>query len=247
MKFKIHTIRHTLFAANHLVEQLRKLGHEAIMINEFAPNDETIYIIYNAATCLNRLPKNYIVYQTEIGTSYWFKQPYINCIKNALAVWDYSEVNTSAYKHVTSKIAIVTPGINPQPPVEKTILVLFYGWINGSARRALLTKNITPHIPLTIVTNELGNKMWTILAKAKVVINLHYYDNSPLELFRINEALSFGCNVVSEGHSDRYPTVSFGKNYPELVEKIKEALHKPFEPPIGLDNLEEIRFGISLI
>lgn len=255
MKFKVHTIPHTMFAAWHLVNQLNDLGHDAELVSEIDLKDLTTYIIYHPKD-RKSLPKNYIVYQTEIGTSHWFKPEYFQTIAGAIAVWDYSINNVFRYQMFNKNISIVTPGVEPQELQEKDIPVTFYGWIEGapgknmikSERRKKLLSQIGKQVPINIVTNSLGNAMWEILRRTKVVLNIHFYDNSPLEVFRINEALSFGCQVVSEPPAvDAYKgLVQFASGPAMMIAKLKECLNNDRTLSIDrLNNREEIKKAIA--
>lgn len=247
MKFKVYTIPHTLFAAAHLVDQLNNLGHEAELIGKIDVKNQTMHIIYNTAV-VSSLPPNYIVYQTEIGTSQWFGKNYLNQISKAKAVWDYSTRNTFRYYSHNKNISIVTPGVWEQEREEKDIAVTFYGWVNGSHRRKELLSQIGKEIPLNIVTNKMGNDMWNILRRTKVVLNIHFYHNSPLEVFRINEALSFGCQVVSESPvSDDYKgLVHFADGATAMIAALKEAMKRKQDLELSsLDNTEQIRKAIE--
>lgn len=205
---KIWTIPHTLFAAKNLVLELNKFGIPSQLVEEIADDDE-IYIIYGALNA-PKIPKNYIVYQTEIAGTHFFNERYLAIIKNAIAVFEYAEQNLSAYKH--DNVIYLAPGVYPQPAVEKDIPLLFYGWIDGSERRKTILDIISKEYGVKIVTNITGQAMWDILSRTKVVLNIHYYDNSPLELFRISEAVSHGCRVVTE------------RGYPFNYEEIAEHL-----------------------
>jgi hypothetical protein len=245
---KVFPIRHTMFAARHLVTQLNLLGVDALLVDKIERGDKSIYIIYNAAG-VAVLPKRYIVMQTEIAGSHWFTWRYMNTLKNALCIWEYNEDNISAYKHVHKKIAVVSPGICPQQGApSRDISILFYGWVQGSERREKMLKELVHTLPVGIITNKLENEIWDLLRRTQVVINLHYYDNSPLELFRINEALSFGCEVVSEGCSEKYSMVHFAKGVEEIIAQTRAALMYREKPDLScLDNLEEIKNGLKLI
>jgi hypothetical protein len=95
---------------------------------------------------------------------------------------------------------------------------LFYGWIDGSIRRKWLLNELSKHIKITTVTNKTGEQMWRILQRTWTVVNIHYYNDAPMELFRINEALSHGCNVVSEGQLEG---IDCANSVSELVAKLK--------------------------
>lgn len=215
---KIWSNVHCSFAALHLVNQLKKLGHEASIIQEWDKNDESLYILYQVSN-KSGLPKNFILQQTEPWNSHWFNEHYLNeTIKNAIAVWDYSEENQKHYEH--EKKCIVTPGINMQSHHPKTIMSLFYGHIDGSPRRAEIIEKLKSMAHLEVVTNTCGPEMWKILKSTAEVINIHYHEDSPLELYRIYESISHGCAVYL---------------YDE---------HKFFTG--AADNLEEIAHGLKL-
>ncbi len=251
MKFKVHTIPHTLFAALHLVRQLKTLGHKAELVREINPKDDDIYIIYNAALA-TRLPKNYIVYQTEIGTSVWFHEKYLNIIRGAMQVWEYNILNTYRYSDYNRKIFIVGPGIDIQKRTPKDIPVLFYGWVRSCVRRETLLSGISRRMPVKIITNTMGSEMWKLLSRAKVVLNIHFYENSPLELFRIHEALSHHCHVVSEGTFDdqlnygKY--VQFGEGAEILSERLSDCINTDFKLDVSeLDNRLQIEAAIAAL
>lgn len=210
---------HTMFAARHMVEQLIKLGHQA-ELSGIDCTDESMHIIYQAVHDIE-LPKNYILMQTEISTSHWFNTSYMKAIEKAIAVWDYCEENIPRYLVKNQKVAIVTPGISPQQTNGKDIDYLFYGWINGSVRRKQILEEIEKQKSLRVITNALNGEMWALLARTKTVINIHYYENSPLELYRLHESVSFGCAVWLHDEQ-RYYTE-------------------------GKDNLDEIKEGLKLI
>lgn len=219
MIFKIVTPAHTSFAAGILAEQLQKLGHQAKIVDSIDVRDPDVYIIYNASG-YTRLPKQYIIQQTEIATSHWFTTRYLKTIKNALAVWDYSELNTPRYNRINNKIAIVTPGFKWVEHNGKDIQYLFYGWLQGSERRNRILNDILKEKEVTVIENTTGVMMWEFLKRAKVVINIHYYDKSPLELYRLHESISHGCDVYLQDEGRYFDTV--------------------------YDNLEEIKHGLSI-
>lgn len=181
------------------------MGQPARWVDGVDTNSPNLHIIYGAHNHL-RLPKRYILYQTEVAGSHHFSPRYLQYIRRAIAVWDYSATNIPAYRHLNTNIHIVPPWVQKSFVEDEVrdIPILFYGWIEGSPRRQRLLQEINQQLatrhskPITIITNTLGPEMWHLLRRTRVVLNLHYYDNSPLELFRITEAMSHGCRVVSE-------------------------------------------------
>lgn len=248
MTFKIYSKPHTMFAAIHLANQLKKLGHAAIVVREIDLTDKTIYIIYNASS-LNALPKNYIIYQTEVATSQWFNARYYNYLAGALAVWEYDESNIHKYNKLNKRIAIVSPGVMPQVKTQKDIPVLFYGWIKGSARREQMLKHLGKQV--TVATDLFERDIWKLLSRAHIVLNIHYYPQAPLEAFRVNEALSFNCHVISErslSGDEKYTGIikHFGNEW-ELSKLITECKGIEFDKDLTkLDNTHEISHALKL-
>lgn len=178
--------------------QLRERGISAEIVDKIEPDSKELHLIYGAHAC-PVLPRRYIVYQTEIKGSHHFTGRYGRVIRGAAAVWEYNADNLGAYRH--AKTTVVPPSVRLVEPVTKDIDYLFYGWIESSPRRQRMIAELKRHIDLHVITNLLGEPMWRLLSRAKVVINLHFYDSSPMELFRITEALSHRCQVVSEGQA----------------------------------------------
>lgn len=201
---KVWSNVHCSFAANHLVQQLKRLGREAVIIPEWDPADDSLHILYQVSN-KGFLPKNYILQQTEPWCSHWFNENYKNeIIPNAIAVWDYSTDNQKHYRH--PKRAIVMPGTFQQPEVKKDIEYLFYGHIDGSVYRQAEVAKIQEKLgdKLKIVTNTCGPEMWEMLSRTKRVINIHYKPGSPMEMYRIHEAISFDCDIILHDEQQCY-------------------------------------------
>lgn len=244
MTFKIYTPLQMQFASLILCYNMKKLGYHAEIATKIDQYDtKNIWIMYNNSLSW-AVPKHYISYQTEQIGTHWFNDRYYDRLSKSIAVWEYNEVNLPAYQHLNSNISIVTPGVQLQPKVNKDIELLFYGDL--SPRRLEAIKLIPS---MQVVKKLLGPPMRDVLNRTKTVVNIHYYDQSPLEIFRVNEALSHNCNVVSEhsmyGDEKYKDIVKFG-SIPELN---KLALNMP---PMNADiskfcNMEEIRKALEKI
>ncbi len=194
---------------------LEKIGFRDIEIL----HPDRIYRLYDSrkfcvvlfANVIENLPiNNYIVLQLEQGTSQWFTNTYLQKLKKALAVWDFSAQNIEylAEKGVLRNKLFLTPlsnivqykdflkqkNINLQRG-EKEYDVVFYGSINERRQRFL--DKIASKFSLHIVYGY-GENLYNELLKAKIVVNIHYYENALLESLRIYECISLGVNVVSE-------------------------------------------------
>jgi hypothetical protein len=215
-----------MYSAILLERELKSLGYMAKIVNQVMPNDSTLYIIYGSPN-LKRIPPNYIVYQIEIAGTKHFNWGYYQLIQNAKAVWEYSMGNAAFYHQYNPNIYFMPPLTdNNHGKENRTIPHLFYGWIEGSNRRKWLLTELSKHVKITTVTNKTGVEMWRMLQRTWTVINIHYYNGAPMELFRINEALSHGCNVVSEGYLEG---IDCANSVEEFVEKLKNPT-RPIMP-----------------
>jgi hypothetical protein len=250
LQIKIYYRWHIYTAAKHLAEQLCSLGYDAMLVTEVDANDDSLYIIY-CAFCIAAFPKNYIVYQTEVAGSKWFDAQYMKILAGAPAVWDYSEDNIKQYADLGRTVSTVTPGIaKPQIEItgERDIPLLFYGSLNERRRNLLAT--INRYGKIYMAHNLYGEEMYALLKRTKVVLNLHYYRHAPLEVFRINEALSYGCHVVSEPDTaaeDRYLNcVFFARTARDFDTAVGKALAKPFNYDLShLSNTPEIKAALE--
>ena len=240
---KICSTPHTAFSAKVLKHQLTSLGYKAIIIDKPIQIDKSLHIFIGIHPNW-RLPRNYIFWQTEVVESHYFTKRYLDIIKNSLQVWEYNKANLSAYSH--KDVKLIEPSVLIQPSANKDIDFVFYGWIEGSKRRKLLLNELGKHLNVKIYTNVLKDQMWNILARTKVILNIHYYDSSPLELFRISECFSHGCHVVSEGSSTHWSDVSFANGIEDFIIKAKELKDKPFDYNLSkYDNTEKIKQSIQ--
>lgn len=253
MTIKIFYKEHVLFGATVLRDTLIKLGYSVQLTKVIEENDNSLYVIY-CAFMLKSLPKNYIVYQTEVSGSHWFNDDYLNAIKGAIAVWDYSPKNSESYSH--EKTFIVPVGYSPQTHFEsrfctsnKDIDVLFYGSLNN--HRKQLIDELKEHFEVTVIQDTFGYEMSELINRAKVVLNIHYYPNAPIEQFRINEALSNRCIVVSEREKDCINSpydscVYWFKGADDLINATRNALNRKFDFDIKhLSNESAVKFAIE--
>lgn len=242
MTYKIYAPLQMQFASMILCEHMNKLGHRAEIVTRIDPHDtKHIWIIYNNSLSW-AVPKHYISYQTEQIGTHWFNERYLERISKSIAVWEYNPINLPAYNKYNDNISIVTPGVKLQPKRTKEIEILFYGDL--SPRREQAVKKMPS---MQVVKKILGPPMREILSRVKTIVNIHYYEQSPLEIFRINEALSHHCNVVSEhslhGDEKYKDVVKFGT----IDELYAMALNFPAKEVdiTKFCNFEEIREALG--
>ena len=199
MQIKIRTHRVIHNHALVLCALLREMGHDASVVDEVDPDDDTLYIVYVAFS--TPAPRRFILFQTEIYGNHWWSDAYRDKCRRALQIWDYSADNLRQYDFGNPKFLIQPWEWNVGPLPEKDIDLLFYGYINHRRRPLLDAVKRRSNVPLTIVEDSYGADIIELLKRTKVVLNIHAQDNSPMEVFRFAEALSCGCRVLSEGYS----------------------------------------------
>jgi hypothetical protein len=183
------------------------------------------------------LPENYIVYQLEqicVEGNKWLTEKYVQIMKGAKQVWDYSMRNVNLLVRYGVKNVFCVPisysdnlkivDCSKIPDSEKDIDVLFIGGMSPR-RKALLDKlMLVKDIKVYIADGGLwGDERISVLKRSKIVINIHYYGpESLLETVRLSVLLANTCFVVSEtggetGMDKKYTKgVVFGA-YNELI------------------------------
>lgn len=212
---------HTLFIAHLIARQLRNQGWEVDITTEPpAGFPHQMYIVV-CPQMFKQLPpgERRIVYQMEQSvSSRWFTDDYFHILEHSMAVLDYATVNIEflaqhnvAYPHVYYLPVGADPAYAPvAAPVEKTCDVLFYGDSNSSARRRAMLDTLKQHFNVRVCSEVFGADMNAAIRSARIVINLHYYENALLEMPRVQECLSLGIPLVSEASQDQ-------ADYPELA------------------------------
>lgn len=153
------------------------------------------------------LPPGTIIYNLEQvdPSSSWCRGPYLDLLRRH-QVWDYSTRNIAALASlgVASEVKHVPVGYVPQltriPAVDdQDIDVLFYGSVND--RRARVIEGLKrTGLNAQAVFGVYGDQRDTLISRAKVVLNLHYYDTSIFELVRVSYLLANRKAVVAECH-----------------------------------------------
>lgn len=216
----IVTPGHTNFIAKLISDRFIFHGMATRINNEMPLKfHDDLYIIL-CPQIFEKLPpgEKRIVYQLEQSvSSRWFDRKYFEILVNSVAVLDYSlgNIDFLATKNV------VYPHVNYLPigtsssygkdvlPSNHSAEILFYGDSLSSPRRQKMLSVLSKHYKVDVVNNLFGNEMVSRLKAARIVINLHYYEGSLLEMPRIQECLSLGIPVVSETSQDQ-------NQYPEL-------------------------------
>ena len=174
-------------------------------LNKYDPLSDDLYIIIGYPSNIDLLPKTYILYQIENPDSNWFNDEYTNMIKNSKYIWEYSTKNKLKYEHLNNKINYM-----PMPfcisqsndifPSDIKYDILFYGTCND--RRNNILSLLSEKYNIKIAYDVFESDRDQLINESKIIINLHYYDNTGLETCRINEILQYNKLVISEKPSN---------------------------------------------
>lgn len=202
---------HTIYIARQLVLAFGASG-KSVQISIVEPDsgwgDGAWVVICPQA--YESLPPKYVAYQLEqSGTSKHFTEKYLNRLRQAVAVWDYSSqnvdfliengVDAKRIKHVP-----IIYTLDPKPVVrtDYEFDVVFYGDVNNERRKFILAR-LGEKFKLKIVSGVYGDELYEQLKRARCVVNIHYYDDALLETTRVYECLSMNLCVVSERARDQ--------------------------------------------
>lgn len=207
--------KHTLFVGHLMCDNLRKFG---IQSEVHLPEENTEYdVLPYMVICpqmMKSLPDLYLSFQMEqFVSTHWMTDEYIEILENSFAVFDYSEANLEIFyqnERIKNKlyycpISYNREQINTQSGnrEETPYDVVFYGAVN-SPRRERILGELKKKFNIRIIEDLFGEELYAELKKAKIVVNIHYYENALLETTRLYEILTLGTSVVvSERSADQ--------------------------------------------
>jgi len=197
---------------------------EPYILNNLYENNTYLFLLginhiinINNLILSNELINKIIIYQIEQlnQNNFVYNQlssNVINIMKKCYALFDYSKVNINYYpKELKENVKLVSPIIKNNnlsnnentENYKKNITILFIGTLNERRRKilyALKRYNIYNNLNynIVIVSKVFNDELIQIIKKSKIIINIHYFNNALLELFRIHDLLSYNCKILSE-------------------------------------------------
>jgi len=194
-----------------------------------------------------------IVYNTEVESTW--SGAYRGLMNRAHAVWHYSSAYT--FGNNPSYVPLWLPAAGQKPRLhgpERSVSMGFYGSLNHRRMRVLADAGIT-----NVATfGTYGRALEDYVQNCSAIISPQYYEGAPVCHARIMQALSFGCQVLSEDgpDSEDFPGVYFA-SYDRLAECAKLitsgnarlradsiASRVPSTPMAGTAHLKESRFEL---
>ena len=177
-------------------------------LNEYASGATNLVVgahLLDAAG-LAALRADAILYNSEQidEASGWMQPAYLAALQKH-AVWDYGAENVRRLQALgAARVRHVPLGYVPQltripvlQPEEQDIDVLFYGAIN-ERRKAVLEGLIARGLRIEFLAGVYREARDRYIARAKVVLNLHYYPASVFETVRVSYLLANEKAVVAE-------------------------------------------------
>jgi len=208
------------------------------------------------------LPKNYIVYQLEqisVEGNKWLTQKYLEIMKGAKQVWDYSIKNVNFLNRYNVKNVLHVPisfsenlkavDCSSISDTEKDVDILFIGSISPRRKELLERFKLLKDINVMIADGGLwGDERTALLKRSKIIINIHFYGSeSLLEMARLSVLLANKCFIVSETGGDASMDkkldkgVVFGR-YNELVSLCRKYL--PAEMAVKRNSIAREGFNL---
>jgi hypothetical protein len=215
------------------VHSLRDLGHTAA--NTSASDTDRINLVFGYYLTKDRFPERSIVYQLEPvcdSTLSHGGQVPVEDLRRHI-VWDYSRYNVERLRRLGVEAHYVPIGHHPRlervvPVAEQDIDVLFYG-VGTPRRLAILSALRRAGLTVDHVNGTFGTALDPIIARAKVVVNLHALSEyRVLETARVGYLMSNRKAVVAEiNHTDDTDDLAAGivaAPYSQLVDACVELV-----------------------
>ncbi len=203
--------KHTHYIAKLFDHALKKVNIESTIILETPKGgySNKLHIVI-CPQMFETLPDHYLAFQMEQSvSSRWFTDQYFQRLDRAAHIFDYSITNIAflqehqiPFKQLHYMPIGLLPSLNPSPTQDFEYDVAFYGDPNCERRKLFLEK-LREKFSVKVISEVFGDELHALLKKAKIVVNIHYYENALLETTRIYECLSLNKLVVSEQGSDQ--------------------------------------------
>lgn len=200
------------------------------------------------------IPPGSIIFNLEqIGVegSKWVGEHYLAHLRS-FTVWDYSPANIAALRAAGVNDALHVPlGYVPEmtrlkpcaaPPGEKPVDALFYGLMT-ERRHQLVQRFLGAGIHTLVSQEAFGNLRDRLLARSRLVLNIHQFLPARLEVVRLGYVWANKRPVLSEKRSDTYvPDYLAGACAFAEYEDMPEAAAKLLADRASLDKQAENGF-----
>lgn len=222
-----------------LHEAFRELGYDApIMYNPYLESQRTAIVVgcNLLADYQQFFPTNgkYIFFNLEqVDTdSPWFTPNYLALLKK-YPVWDYSQANIDALAELGIEAKLCGIGYVPElsrieRAAQQDIDVLFIGSIN-QRRKYILDHLRNAGLRVVSLFGVYGEERDRHIARAKIIINIHYYETKVFEIVRCSYLMANRKFIISEQGADHELESSYNNgvifgHYDDLISLCKTFL-----------------------
>lgn len=203
----ILTTAHCTYVAEEIAAALRRVEIPSRIIYKMpeAGYDDVPHFVI-CPQMFEQLPGLYVSFQMEQSvSSRWFTEEYVRRLENSFAIFDYSLANIAKLQNMglyAQQMYHVPVGYLDQYRSDSVAAstdydVIFYGDIQNARRREFIAE-LSRVCKVKVINDLFGDALHDELARAKLVVNIHYYAGALLETTRLWECLSLGKLVVSE-------------------------------------------------
>ena len=212
--FVILATKHTRYIAQLFNDALKKVDIQSTILLDIPKEGySNKWHIVICPQMFESLPPHYLAFQMEQSvSSRWFTDAYFQRLHRAAHVFDYSITNIAylqehrfPFKQLHYLPVGMLPSINQNQNQSQDFEfdVAFYG-DPSCERRQLFLQKLSEGFSVKVISEVFGDELHDLLKKAKIVVNIHYYENALLETTRVYECLSLNKLVVSEQGSDQH-------------------------------------------
>jgi hypothetical protein len=221
---------------------LRALGHDSLLTTKMRFPGRRVIVLgsHLLADYPQPLDAEAILYNLEQVSpdNPWIRDKLLDLFRRH-TVWDYSDYNARVLAGLGIKVAHVVPlGYAPEltriaPADVEDIDVLFYGCLNARRERVLETI-ARQGLQVRTLFGVYGAERDALIARSKLVLNVHFYDAKVLEMTRIGYLLANRRAVLSERSSDPFEdaaldgAVAFA-HYEGLAQRARDLVDRPDE------------------
>lgn len=211
---------------------LLKLGYKSKIVNEAIDVDGRAIVLgchLIPHLAMSDIPRNLMLFNLEQIqlNSPWLSPSYLNLL-GSYPVMDYSFKNIQELKSLGINNVIhcgigYEPELTKIPPSEEDIDILLYGSLNDR-RMAILKELKNKGLNVVGLFGVYGEKRDKIIARSKIILNIHYYEARVFEIVRVSYLLANRKFVISELGQDEEIEKPFlhgvvFSDYKELVKR----------------------------
>lgn len=188
---------------------LQSLGKDVTVTESIINNKVNVILGAHQIENNNLIPKNSIIVNLEqLKSSPYVTKNYIELMKTNLT-WDYSYKNILFLKSLgvsAKKLKFgFCPSLERVKSGEYDIDVLFYGSVN-KRRLIIINKLISLGLRVVVIDGvkirAIGKELDKYIARSRVVLNMHFYEDSIFEIVRVSFLLINRKAVVAEVNDD---------------------------------------------